>query len=62
MPTLPAGERGVNFAIFSESAKSVDLCIYFDEASGSRQPSLRIPLDRDVNRTGDGVWWGPRTS
>ena len=52
----------MNFAIFSESAKSVDLCIYFDEASGSRQPSLRIPLDRDVNRTGDGVWWGPRTS
>jgi len=53
MGPTPVGDRGVNFAIFASCATSVDLCVYFDEASTSRQPSLRIPLDGDVNRTGD---------
>ena len=51
----PVGRAGVNFALHSSAAKSVDLCVYFDPAAPSTAPSLRIPLDRDANRTGD-VW------
>ena len=49
------GRAGVNFALYSSAAKAVDLLLYFDPASSSTAPSLRVPLDRDANRTGD-VW------
>ena len=51
----PSGRAGVNFALHSSAAESVDLCVYFDPAAPSTAPSLRIPLDRDANKTGD-VW------
>jgi isoamylase len=47
------GETGVNFAVHSSTAKSVDLLIYFDPTSPSTAPSLRIPLPRDQHKTGD---------
>ena len=53
---VPAGDRGVNFALFSSAASAVDLCVYFDPRSTSREPSLRIPLDPALgHKTGD-VW------
>ena len=54
----PAGDvinPGVNFAIHSAAAAGIDLLIYFDPSSTSKQPSLRIPLDPKKNKTGD-VW------
>ena len=54
----PAGDvinPGVNFAIHSAAATGIDLLIYFDPSSTSKQPSLRIPLDPKKNKTGD-VW------
>jgi isoamylase len=51
----PVGDAAVNFAIYSSCAKTIDLCVYFDPESPSTAPSLRIPLDREVNKTGD-VW------
>ena len=51
----PVGDSGINFAIFSSAAREIDLCVYFDPDSTSKQPSLRIPLQRDSHKTGD-VW------
>jgi glycogen operon protein len=44
--------NGVNFAIFSETATSVDLCL-FDEVE-ARQENIRIPMTEQT----DQVWHG----
>ena len=31
----------------------MDLCIYFEETALAHSPSMRIPLDAAVNKTGD---------
>ena len=49
----PVDPSGLNFALFSSSAKSVDLCVYFEETALAHAPSMRIPLDAAVNKTGD---------
>lgn len=43
---------GINFAIFSRHATSVTLVLWFADAEG---PSLEVPLDPRLNRTGD-IW------
>ena len=44
------GERGTNFALFSEGSESVELCLFND--SSDAKESLRIPLRERTN----GVW------
>ncbi len=41
--------KGVNFALFSEHATGVTLCLFSPD---SKHPFLEVPLDPDVNRTG----------
>ncbi len=47
-----AQKSGINFAIFSKHATSVTLVLFI---SGEHEPVAEIPLDRDLNRTGD-IW------
>jgi glycogen operon protein len=42
--------NGVNFAIFSESAASVDLCLF--DSPDARQENIRIPMTEHT----DQVW------
>src|SRR3990167_4317381 len=53
---LPLGvsktRSGLNFAVFSRHATGVQLVLF---ASGQHEPVLELPLDPDLNRTGD-VW------
>ena len=47
-----AQKSGINFAIFSKHATSVTLVLFI---SGEHEPVAEIPLDRDLNQTGD-IW------
>jgi glycogen operon protein len=53
---LPLGATrlhgGVNFAVFSRHATAVTLVLF---PPGDAEPLLELPLDREMNRTGD-VW------
>ncbi|GAA0169856.1 amylase [Lithospermum erythrorhizon] len=56
--TTPLGisvsaDGSVNFSLFSQSAKSMVLCLFDDPRK--RKPALEIDLDPYVNRTGD-IW------
>jgi isoamylase len=43
--------HGTQFSLFSRHASSVSLCLF--ESSTDAKPALEIPLDPDLNRTGD---------
>jgi len=45
-------KNGINFAVFSKHATSVTLVVFI---SGEHEPVAEIPLDPDLNRTGD-IW------
>ena len=45
-------KNGINFAVFSKHATSVILVVFI---SGEHEPVAEIPLDPDLNRTGD-IW------
>lgn len=45
-------EKGINFALFSEHASQVTLCIF---SSQSKQPLIEIPLNPEIHKTGH-IW------
>ncbi len=45
-------DKGINFALFAEHAEKVTLCLFLPL---SREPFAKIPLDPELNRTGQ-VW------
>lgn len=56
---LPLGATvvpdGINFAIFSRHATKVELVIATYDSSGSLHEQIDIPLDPELNKTGD-IW------
>ncbi|RXH92810.1 hypothetical protein DVH24_042584 [Malus domestica] len=49
-------DSGINFAIFSQHATAVTLCLSFPERLGGLDGGMMdLPLDRNVNKTGD-IW------
>ncbi|XP_047325584.1 isoamylase 3, chloroplastic isoform X2 [Impatiens glandulifera] len=48
-------EDGINFAIFSQNATTISLCLTLRDSANHKDEMLELPLDPHTNKTGD-IW------